>query len=629
MSSLDTNSKRLLERHPSNPSSGTSLSQALDPSASAKSLFSRSATAASLPRTTLKETIAARKREAAASRGLPNRPESAQATFSPPVKHTHSSSTASTGLASAPMRPARAPRRPDIIRPATAEPLASRQLPKVTSPGPSAPAVPASVKSRLKNENPNAGSGKGRPKRMDRANTSPAQSDSTCSELGASGHVRRDEELTMVIPRVNMDRGVLSMVAETESLPEEPTEPPPPPPSKMVDSGLVVTQTAVSVESTLSLAPDPPDRLRQDGLGEHEPPALASDQEIAINGSPSIESTLVPVISALRVYEDPNEADEGRSSPGQPTRATVLEERTVNEPVRTGHSPLRPTSASSTEPLKTPQMSPRKKMVAERPPTETPHGRRLLHASLGQIKAGQIDVGSLQTLQNAVDCNRVMSPDAASFNELLWALLHFSPTGSAKTGGENNVEEAETHATQLPGIVRDMLSKTLDPDPSLYADVIKALLRVRRQYDSSSSSVVDAVEETAERYGSACSLETCMDAVLDALASDTESYPPGCVAMGFDTLAASLRTRNTPVTQGMAQRLGSVAARYLDDLDPALRQSVFTFCVALHDHMEAHPHFWRVVRDTREDQRALINYRLLREEDRVNSGSGVIVELPR
>ena len=438
----------------------------------------------------------------------------------------------------------------------------------------------------------------------------------------------------MVIPRVNMDRVVLSMVAETESLPEGPTEPPPPPPSpKMVDSGLVSTKTAVHVESTLSSAPDPPDRLRQAGLSEGEPPVLASDEESAINGSPSVESTLVPVVSALRVYEDPDEAGEDRSSAGPPRRPTVLEERTVNEPVRNGHAPLRPTSASSTEPLKTPQLSPRKKMLAERPGPETAHGRRLLHASLGQIKAGRIDGGSLRTLRNAVDRNLVW-PDVASFDELLWALLRFSPTGPTTTGGggENNVEEAETLATQVLDLVRHMLDKSLHPDPSVYADVIKALLRARRQYEStsssSSSSMVDALEETAERYGSACSLETCTDAVVDVLANDSEYNPPACVAMGFDTLAASLGTRTTPVTHEMAQRLGSVAARYLDDLDPALRRSVFIFCLTLHDHMEAHPHFWRVVRDTREDQRALINYRLLREEGGVD-GPGVVVKPPR
>ncbi|PGH11109.1 hypothetical protein AJ79_05054 [Helicocarpus griseus UAMH5409] len=202
MSTLDAKSKSLLERDPGNPN--------IDPNAVNTSGRPRTALGNSNSgagsRMTLKETIAAQKRaRLAAAKSLPARPESAQSSFPemksartsthrPPGSTTRTVPTGShissqnTSLSSAPMRPSSRPRRPELARPATADPYSSRNrvahsssAPKLSSPSESpqkprsktttaTPArknpTPARPKSRLDSSAP-VSTVKPKPKRLD------------------------------------------------------------------------------------------------------------------------------------------------------------------------------------------------------------------------------------------------------------------------------------------------------------------------------------------------------------------------------------------------------------------------------------------------------------------------------
>ncbi|KAJ5511925.1 HEAT type 2 [Penicillium expansum] len=114
---LDPKSRNLLEKDSSNPNPPSKGAPALPAKSPAKS------------RSALQEAIAARKKAQ-----MPSRSESAQPTFAeakPPAPAPKSTRSVPTGaplssLSSAPMRPAMKPRRPEISRPATADPYARR-----------------------------------------------------------------------------------------------------------------------------------------------------------------------------------------------------------------------------------------------------------------------------------------------------------------------------------------------------------------------------------------------------------------------------------------------------------------------------------------------------------------------
>ncbi|OJJ49885.1 hypothetical protein ASPZODRAFT_149341 [Penicilliopsis zonata CBS 506.65] len=135
LSSLDTKSRSLLEKDASNPNANASSS--LKGSTASRSAPSKN-TSAIASRSALKDAIAARKKaHLKPADNLPPRPESAQSTFSEvktsdPAPKSSTVRTVPTGahvssLSSAPMRPAMKPRRPELNRPATADPYASRK----------------------------------------------------------------------------------------------------------------------------------------------------------------------------------------------------------------------------------------------------------------------------------------------------------------------------------------------------------------------------------------------------------------------------------------------------------------------------------------------------------------------
>ncbi|RHZ44320.1 uncharacterized protein CDV56_101406 [Aspergillus thermomutatus] len=135
LSNLDPKSRSLLEKDPANPNAHQPPPK--DSAPSRKGLASSTSSLAG--RSALKEAIAAHKkaRLAPAKAAPPPRPESAQSALSDKHSSAPSSSkssvrtvptgTALSSLSSAPMRPAAKPRRPELNRPATADPYAARR----------------------------------------------------------------------------------------------------------------------------------------------------------------------------------------------------------------------------------------------------------------------------------------------------------------------------------------------------------------------------------------------------------------------------------------------------------------------------------------------------------------------
>nr|KMM67892.1 STU1 protein [Coccidioides posadasii RMSCC 3488] len=178
MSALEPKSKNLLERDPNNPHRGVA-SQSFDGSRGSQPHSTKSS---------LKEAINAQKKaRLAASSNVPSRPESAQSSFPDPKSGrpaprrptgtstirvpTGEKLSQSASLSSAPMRPASRPRRPELVRPATADPYSSRRsaAPTAQSKASSPSDSPQKSKSKLmttpRSRNPLA-----RPKsRMDNA----------------------------------------------------------------------------------------------------------------------------------------------------------------------------------------------------------------------------------------------------------------------------------------------------------------------------------------------------------------------------------------------------------------------------------------------------------------------------
>lgn len=422
MSTLDSKSKALLEKDPANPNANSSADDAARP----RSGFSNSVSSTTT-RQTLKESIAAqKKRLAAANDDLPPRPESAQSSFAdgkptrpaahrtPAAKTTSSVRTVPTGaslssLSSAPMRPAIKPRRPELARPATADPYADRRPPSAashtktlspdSSPAKEKPKVAATpgaktsspTRPKSKLDAAPVSAAKSKPKRLDistlkasEARTPSNRLRSNSSDVPRPNH-HTEDDFSMAVPQVDVpeidltsgeDVGVPTEAAPvahqdaTVTAPEMPVEAPLPDKQSTplrharLSSGGSASQIPTStrrhsqtnneeskVASTTLLSPSR--RLNTDDQSSAMP------SPIARRSIPPLEE--VPNGDSVKVYEDPEppaSTDAGVSigggrspnvnfAPAKP----VLEELPVNEPTTPGHRDNKPLSAPDRTPL--------------------------------------------------------------------------------------------------------------------------------------------------------------------------------------------------------------------------------------------------------------------------------------
>ncbi|KAJ5434134.1 hypothetical protein N7491_004729 [Penicillium cf. griseofulvum] len=182
---LDPKSRNLLEKDSSNPNPTSKGAPALPAKSPAKS------------RSALQEAIAARKKAQ-----MPSRPESAQPTFAeakPPVPTSKSTRSVPTGaplssLSSAPMRPAMKPRRPELSRPATADPYARRPESRAQSTKPSTPTskAPLTAPRTRPHETAQAASAKDRPKKLDLSKSK------SHNDLMAASRARSDSNESLI-----------------------------------------------------------------------------------------------------------------------------------------------------------------------------------------------------------------------------------------------------------------------------------------------------------------------------------------------------------------------------------------------------------------------------------------------
>ena len=736
MSSLDANTKRSLEKHLANPVA-TKLQQSIGPAATSKPLFSRSVTAAAAApgRQSLKETIAARKREAAAaaaSKGLATRPGSAQSLFSPGAKSSQtgmSSSTTTTtttattaktssGLASAPMRPARGPRRPELRRPATAEPFASRRLAKAGSP---ATAVPAGLqRSNLRAAGPwtppSAIKVVGRSRKIERSASSPTQCDSFGSDGGIAVSSRRDEEMTMVLPRVNQDWALLPSLTESgRTLEEEPvlvrpTDPvdvlATPPRTATISeevepeeaSAAAATSTAVvttaperspsvelppqEIESqeartaglpTSKLSPTvalPPTEVEPEAVHDassvstHEssPGVLPVSKEIELSvaraaagastselslrtgptidgDAPLIDAKLSPAPSAppLKVYEDPVDSNPDTLTSKAPVPLFVLEELSVNEPVRAST----PTASGSTtaefyegDQSPTKPSSPRKKKAHPRPRPDTRHHLHVIEKSIDKLWQGPLDATWFEQLHAAVQNGWEIWADKDAYNTVLSGLkdlLMCRPSQSGKSSRRQATQTMQSYMHAL-AIMRTILDSQTETQPwasRVYCPLFVRLLVFRGQHEPG-STFVDSLDDTIETLVAMVPADDAVTALLGVLDDDdddddddgtADAAQPVVVAHALDLLDASLGRRNstTPLDPAVMTRIGEVIVRHLQSRDPAVRCAVPAVCTSLYVLTTPHAAFWKALRGIQRDQRAMLCHSLARHEIRVRS----------
>ena len=597
MSDLDAKSKQLLERDPGNPNA-SSLASSLSSSVGS---LGKSRNGAGSVRPSVKEAILAQKK-ALAARKMPERPSSAQSTFSPMKQpptsaghrtnptpsHANSARSAANGSSNGPpVRPAlttqasgslmsapmRRPRRPEVPRPATADPYASRRAIRPETPNRSPSNSPQ--KNTTRKIMPKSGS-KTQPNRAPQAGTrrlspttSPAKSQSRLDQVqrvktpreerfdvGSPVMSPSEENFTMVMPSGkslhighDLDYSSRNKQYIEPALPEEIELPNP-----ISDDAftMVLPDLAISgLNRNIPPLPRSPPKssfersnspLKSELLRPEETPLPTPT--IPSRGAGS-ESDFEPSIGdsradEVKVYEDPHLHGELElSSQRREPEKQVLEELPLNEQSLDRVRQNSTTSISSqsarmgtNEEAGLPKLhgenteSANSKVSEEMPQeqrNDALRNRKLLASGIERIRNRTLDVHGFRRLQDLIKNNHAfLQIGTAKSSELLQVLLESLENPAGNQGNQTTVKATSTKNHNVQGqilsIVRALftLYRREVSATTFYPQALRALIKAKARQDSASHMAAET-QRAIDEIISYADTAQCLDAVMGLL----------------------------------------------------------------------------------------------------------------
>lgn len=651
MASLEGRTKQFMERDSANPNGSLASSQS-----SATTDGNRPLTAAS-GRASVRDTIMAQRRAMKAAANI-ERPSSAQSVLSPATRggpstlrhavstanvkpgtsnaRPQATSTASTnsagGLMSAPLR---RPRRPELTRPATADPYAranrAARGANQTTPLMSPAASPE------KNSTVKRSPGKTTRTPATRIPVSPPRSKSRVEQLGGAGRARapsleprsspsRGDDLTYVVPfsqhpdddtvmsasgkprRAGMDK-TMSVDSGIAGLTGTPTTD---------DDGtftmvLPNLHTADASKRSPSKIPSPRPSPRS-AISERASPGKSPKSHLPRSSLPHRQlfppKDETPQDEEVRVYEDPFVADD-HTSRTTSSEKPVLEELPLNERnVEREHRLVSEGSTASSNdrpgesPLR-PPVKPNGDVTHDR--AETLRSRRLLSSGIERVKACTLDAHGFRRLQDlvkqgnpdiwytevSIDSNG-STPQARpnKFAELMAALLDYLATPLDPTKFPSS--KAQNLKTQALATIRAMLTLWKKEGERFVPNVLCSVVKARSEWDVSShtgSELERTSEDLVAMLAASSKTSDGIDALL-AVVQDPASFASTSPASNSRVASAALAAlaqllslsgrAGIEIPPSQAQRLGAVAVRFLGDSDPDVRRADMEFCLELH-----------------------------------------------
>ncbi|KXT04607.1 hypothetical protein AC578_8629 [Pseudocercospora eumusae] len=664
MNDLDPKSKSALEKDPNNPNA------ALHASVSTASTSSRAGGTAS--RTALRDMMA-EKRKAAGK--LPSRPNSAMADLSPakqrptPMsngtsrgpsnlskvtnRHVSTTSNASTAETAEPSTgakkgsslmsgPVRRPRRPEVARPQTADPYASRRLLRPVTPASngspigspergtgaskaSTAAASSVARNRAKTSEHTAGnSARGSPVRspvLSRDHIQPAASSRPTSKGSETMNSIREDDLTMVMPKgVTANRGHFSPGHKRPGLGE----------TRSVDSGIPAMNDDEGFTMVMPHLPHQPRapsplayrspikdmfaEARMKGKLSPEAQRLvshsrsASQEEEASGDVP--QGGPVKSIDEVQVYEDP--FTENTTQNGADDDRKVLGELPVNENNRP-RSPTQSVGSISNSPG-----SPRQAEPARAPPAassqdraEVMRNRRLLSSGIERIRNKTLDAHGFRRVQDLAKSKTDIWDGGKTFDELMTVLLDYLQTFAQDPKlSQLAASKIAGLKAQALGVVRALLTLYPKYATSWYDKALVAVLSTREGIDDNSHLITD-MRRTADEIVDKAAPERCIDAVLNVLPESSEGTSKS-VAMDIlilQRLVSRSKESGLDVGSERRARLAQTAARFLNDANSEVRKVDVDFASELFDIFEASKAtFWSEFKGADEGRLGLLTY---------------------
>jgi CLIP-associating protein 1/2 len=657
---LDKREKTALEKDPNNPNASMSSSQ------NSTASFSKSVGPAA-SRTTLKEKIAEQRRaKLAATKGVPERPNSAAASYSPlpssqsakslGARTTSNLSTASSGPARPPSAMSgestksalksstgtgslmsgtvrRPMKRPELSRPATADPYAVRRAGKVTpsltpEKTPAAtttkkPAVPKNTaRPRAQTQNSPIVSPVRSKSRIGQPITHGKSPSTSSRHESPRASPAKDEDLTMAKPWVRSksqheagtipfrqrnglggsatldpeaidlgdednDNDNFTMVIPNLARPTaQPTHQTPPKPRKSVGRLPVPSPRAAALRSPQSMGHldgagfrsstrsprvRSPDRPSTRGTDGGDEVQIFEDPFVGEEPAPMERETEKPVLEELPINEQNNER---RQSTGSMTSDIMMGNGSEERP--RGHH--KTTSTGSI-------------LHAESYDTnnaEVLKNRQLLASGIKKIEGRTVEAHMFRRMQDMVKSNQeIWGPNDENFGRLLLACLDFleAPVQELKAPQM----KAVNLKVQALATIRALLSLYRRETAKYMSRVLRTILQTKAQYENTAHMAMD-LEATADeivKYGQTLD---CLNAVLGLIEDTPASTPPSSPnskSSSISSLPGQASTRSTTMALSTLASLVAISGAKNVTLSPELTARLGQLAVRCMDDQDA------------------------------------------
>lgn len=675
MSQLDPKSKTALERDSNNPHASLHTSQVASVASTARATGTNS-------RNALREMMAEQRKAKAAGR-LPDRPNSAMAQLSPAKQRSNanlnastkapssnlsavsraearvvSTASASSSTPTAPSTaqrkgsslmsgPVRRPRRPEMPRPQTADPYASKRLLRPETPANGSPAnsppkgtansktsIPTSSAPRSRSKTAaNIAGSPGSPVRRSgqnglRHDSRPTSKGSNATHEGDLSSVREDD-FTMVLTKASTSSAHRSGYAPGHKRPALGQ-------TMSVDSGMPImseedgfTMVMPSLQNGQPRAQSPLmqrsplKKMFEDAREKFDnlSPEKTGDKMHDITERATTPRSASPAKSAqpeeVQIYEDPFVADSAEV-PAEGDRK-VLGELPVNENVRM-QSPAQ-SSGSSTSPTG----SPRQIISEARSPlvptsqdrAEVMRNKRLLGSGIDRIRTKTLDAHGFRRVQEIAKSNLDIWDGGKKYDELIAALLDYLQTFDQEPKlTQQAPHKAAGLKAQALGLVRALLFLHKKNAIPWYPKTIITVLSCRKGVDANSHVLAD-LERTADEVVKQSDPEICIDAIVDYLpAVGHDQGASRSTAMGLGLLRQlldSAKQRGVDLGSERKVRLVQTTAKYLDDGDAEVRKADVELASDLFELFgSSKTDFWNEFKGTDEGRLGLLTYYIAR-----------------
>ncbi|CAK4033943.1 related to STU1 [Lecanosticta acicola] len=672
ISKLDPKARTALEKDSNNPNAHLHVSQTVT------ATKSRAAGTASRA---LKDRIAEGRKNAGA---LPSRPNSAMADLSPAKArpfatsggssstrgpsnlskvHNRNVSNASNTPAfpeasssSGPAKkgsslmsgPVRRPRRPEIQRPQTADPYASRRMLRpetpanetpAGSPGRGTGASKASLASSVAGRNASRapGSPAGSPAKRSPVLTRARPQAETDSRPTSKGSVTtngemsvREDDMTLVMPKgamttarggafspghkrpglgqtMSVDSGIPAMAGEDDGftmvIPNFPNSSQPRTRSPLAYRSPMKAMFEDAREKVGKLSPE---------VEKHMRPTPEPEQ----NGGPV--KAVTPQPEEVQVYEDPFMED--AAQPGAAEERPVLGELPINENVRL-NSPTQSVTSSNS-----PAGSPCNQIDPQIPAISTPQDRseamrnkKLLLSGIERIRTKTLDAHGFRKIQDVVKSKSDIWEGGKKYDELMSNVLEYLQTFDQDPKLNQQPTKATGLKAQALGLVRALLTIHRKNALAWHAKALVTVLVCRKNIDPSSHILAD-LQRTADDIVQESSPQGCIDAVIDALPAPDQDAMLS-IPMTLQTLGqfvSSSRSKGLDL-KDQRDRLAGTVDRYLNDSEPEIRKVATDLGSELFTLFgpEEKAEFWKTFQGADEGRLGLLTYYIAKREQAV------------